>query len=208
VQQGLLKIIDGNAVNVPREGRRGAQQDMAPFNTRDILFIVGGAFSGLDQIVGARTGSTALGFSAQPRSRRGSDELLAQVRPEDLVKFGMIPEFVGRIPVIATLSELTETDLVRILLEPRNALVRQYQKLFQMDGVTLSFTHGALQAIAALAMARKSGARGLRSVVEDVVLDAMYDAPGGDVVECEITEEAVLGRAKPRLVHRGQAVAA
>ena len=197
VQQGLLKILEGSEIGVPREGRRGAQQEMVPFNTRDILFICGGAFHGLEKIVGARLGSSGLGFSAEPRRREVGPELLGDTRPADLIKFGMIPEFVGRLPVIAAVSELTQAELVRILEEPRNALVRQYQKLFEMDGIELKFTPGALQAVARQAQARQSGARGLRSVLEEVVLDAMYELPGRQMSECVITEEAVLGRAKP-----------
>jgi ATP-dependent Clp protease ATP-binding subunit ClpX len=208
VQQGLLRLLEGTIGGVPREGRRGAQQEMVPFETRDVLFICGGAFNGLDDIVAARTGSAALGFSAQPRSRKGAAEMLRAARPEDLVKFGLIPEFVGRLPVIASLSELSEEDLVRILQEPRNALVRQYQKLFEMDGVDLRFTRGALQQIARLALARKSGARGLRSVVEEVILDVMYELPGRAVAECVITEETVLGRVKPHLAPEDQVMVA
>jgi len=202
VQQGLLKILEGTYVAVPREGRRGAQQEMIPFDTRDILFICGGAFHGLEKIVGRREGSAALGFSAQPQSRRTDSDLLAVTRPEDLIRFGMIPEFVGRLPVIASLSELGEEDLVRILREPRNALLRQYQKLFEMDGVELKFTDGALRAIARQALARKSGARGLRSVVEEVVLDAMYELPGREANGCVISEDVVLGKAKPCFISR------
>jgi ATP-dependent Clp protease ATP-binding subunit ClpX len=208
VQQGLLKILEGTLIGVPREGRRSAQQEMIPFDTRDVLFICGGAFNGLEGIVAARTTSAALGFAAQPRGRQEASELLAATRPEDLVKFGLIPEFVGRLPVIATLSELSQEDLVRILQEPRNALVRQYEKLFQMDGVALRFTRGALEEIARIALARKSGARGLRSVVEEVVLDAMYELPGRDVAECLITEDAVRGRAKPCFIQKGQVMVA
>jgi ATP-dependent Clp protease ATP-binding subunit ClpX len=208
VQQGLLKILEGTQVPVPREGRRGAQQEMVPFETRDILFICGGAFHGLEKIVSGRVSASALGFSAQPRRRQDDTELLAATKPADLVKFGMIPEFVGRLPVIATLAELSQEELVRILQEPRNALLRQYQKLFEMDGVELKFTRGALEAVARQAQARKSGARGLRSVVEEVVLDAMYELPGRDIAECIITEEAVLGRSRPCLVARGRQRAA
>jgi len=208
VQQGLLKILEGTQVSVPREGRRGAQQESVPFDTRDILFIVGGAFNGLEQLVASRLGSSELGFSAQPRSKRIDYDVLAAARPADLVKFGLIPEFVGRLPVIASLSELTEDDLVRILREPRNALVRQFQKLFEMDGINLHFSDQALRAIAKRAQVRRSGARGLRSVVEEVVLDAMYELPGRQVAECEVTEDAVMGRARPCFIPREQRAAA
>ncbi|MFH0810658.1 MAG: ATP-dependent Clp protease ATP-binding subunit ClpX [Pseudomonadota bacterium] len=208
VQQGLLRLLEGTVVGLPREGRRGAQQETIPFDTRDVLFICGGAFVGLEQLVGARVGAAGLGFSAPLRGRAEISDLLVAVQPSDLIKFGMIPEFVGRLPVIATLAELGEEELVRILLEPKNALVRQYQKLFHMDDVNLKFTKEALREIARLANERKTGARGLRAVVEEIVLDAMYAVPGREYAECVITEDAVRGKAKPKLVPKGQVMAA
>jgi ATP-dependent Clp protease ATP-binding subunit ClpX len=210
VQQALLKILEGTVANVPIGSRKAQQQEYVKLDTAGILFICGGAFSGLETAIRRRTQEKTLGFGAElkrPRELR-LGELLALVEPEDLLSFGLIPEFIGRLPVIATLDELGEKDLVGILTQPRNALVRQYQKLFEMDGVHLRFTRGALEAIARLAMARKSGARGLRSVIEEVVLEAMYMLPRPEVDECVITEEAVMGRAKPHLISRDQVMVA
>ncbi|GAB4338767.1 MAG: ATP-dependent Clp protease ATP-binding subunit ClpX [Desulfobulbaceae bacterium] len=195
VQQALLKIIEGTVASVPpKGGRKHPQQEMVRIDTTNILFICGGAFVGLDSVIRRRAGSKAIGFGAkvESESKKGFSEIIAEVQPEDLLKFGLIPELVGRLPVIATMTELTEDDLVRILQEPKNALTRQYQKLFEFEGVTLRFTTGALRAIAAKALKRKSGARGLRSVMEEAMLDIMYEIPSDEnVTECLINEQVI-----------------
>jgi ATP-dependent Clp protease ATP-binding subunit ClpX len=195
VQQALLKIIEGTIASVPpKGGRKHPQQELVRINTSNILFICGGAFVGLDSVIKKRSGSKAIGFGAKVVSdnNKNFDEILADIQPEDLLKFGLIPELVGRLPIIATMVELTEEDLVRILQEPRNALIKQYQKLFEFEGVTLRFTTGALQAIAAKALKRKSGARGLRSVLEEAMLDIMYELPSEkNVTECVINEQVI-----------------
>lgn len=205
VQQSLLKILEGTVASVPPQGgRKHPQQEMIKMDTTNILFIVGGAFDGIEQIVKNRLGKKTIGFGAENEADKvDADDWTRHLTTADLVKFGMIPEFIGRIPIITTLDKLNSEDLVRVLTEPKNALVKQYKKLLSLDGVDLKFTDGALKAIADLAIQRNMGARGLRTIIENSIMDIMYETPSEEDIESvEVTKDVITKHAKPRVVRK------